>query len=164
MPSDDPLIPTDPLQRLHDAMLSVRHGAYYGGWPQVPGPAMRPAEIGMRAVTRGLPTVEGAGVRIGKPSEVFGRTRQPDVGREVMRDERQDVLRKLVDNKDFVPRLQDGRMSFSSLTPAENQIINRIGWGPAPDVHPWQESATDPFTQRAAWERNIRYWLGLTGP
>ena len=76
--------------------------------------------------------------------------------------ERTRVLDKLIANKDFVPTLRDGRMTFRSLTPEENNLMNRIGWGRAPDVHPWQETAED--TAAAAWERNIRYWLSLAKP
>ena len=51
-------------------------------------------------------------------------------------------------------------MMFKSLTPEENNLINKVGYGRAPDVTYEQETAGS----REAWERNLRYWRMLTAP
>jgi hypothetical protein len=66
------------------------------------------------------------------------------------------VLKKLIENKDFVPQLNKGRMWFRSLR-AENEVMNRIGWSRADDVHWFDEVSGSP----SAWEKNIRYWQRL---
>jgi hypothetical protein len=70
------------------------------------------------------------------------------------------VLKKLIENKDFVPQLNKGRMWFRSLSPAENEVMNRIGWSRADDVHWLDEISGSPD----AWEKNIRYWHRLASP
>jgi hypothetical protein len=79
-------------------------------------------------------------------------------------DPRGSVLAKLIANRDFVPTIVNGRMYFRSLTPAENQLMARIGWARAPGVEHEQEISSDPLTMRRAWERNIRHWHELAQP
>jgi len=76
--------------------------------------------------------------------------------------ERASILDRLIKAKDFNPSLADGRMKFKSLTPGENEEINRIGYSRAPDVT-WEQE-TSPFTAPQAWEKNLRYWHGLSIP
>lgn len=74
---------------------------------------------------------------------------------------RPEVLDKLIAHGDFEPQLREGKMWFRSLSPAENEELNRIGWGRAPDVT--FEEETSSQTARSAWEKNIRYWRELVG-
>ncbi len=79
---------------------------------------------------------------------------------EVNKLERLDVLDKLLVSRDVVPKIDDGRMLFGSLTSEENGIMNTIGWSRAPDVT-YEDEQNDPVT---AWEKNIRYWRSLAAP
>lgn len=72
-----------------------------------------------------------------------------------------DVLRKLLANRDFAPQLRTGRMWFRSLSPAENETMNAIGWSRADNVTLEDELGAQ---SARAWETNIRHWLNLATP
>jgi len=168
---DDPLLPSwlHPLlpQPLHDALAAVRgSGKYYGGAPQVPGPAVRvpmsmaaePPAIGWNSVEPLLqrgpsPPAANQNITRGLPATGLGRI-----------DERHGVLSKLIANRDFRPSVQNGRLWFKSLSPSENEVFQRIGWARAPEVTFEEEMSSDPLVMRRAWERNIRHWLELASP
>lgn len=165
------------LQALHDALAAVRsRGAYYGGAPQVPGPAVRPAMPVIRepplfdfAEGRGpIRSVGGTPTWAGRQTFPLATQSNENVTsanpRNMFYAERQQVLAKLIANRDWKPIIQNGRMWFRSLTPRENEIMARIGWARAPEVELEQEMSSDPLTMRRAWERNIRHWLELASP
>lgn len=74
---------------------------------------------------------------------------------------RLEVLDKLIANRDFAPQMREGRLWFPSLSPAENEVINRIGWERAPNVT-WEDETGDRSLW--AWEQNIRHWRNLATP
>jgi len=181
MGPDDPLSPGvgNPLmpQALHDALAAVRsRGAYYGGAPVAPGPAVRPpmaimGEPPMLTFPEGQGPIRSVG---GTPTwageQTFPSAMQANENvsssnpRSLFYNERQAVLSKLIANRDWKPVIENGRMRFRSLTPAENEIMARIGWARAPGVEAEQEMSSDSLTSLRAWERNIRHWLELTRP
>jgi hypothetical protein len=153
--------------QLHDALAAVRQrGAYYGGAPQVPGPAIgsslsqiarqaEPAAIGWNSAQPFLrrgPSPSGA-------NENTAAARFRFFG-----DDRLGVLNKLIANRDFRPAVHRGKLYFRSLSPQENEIMQRIGWARAPDVEYEQEMSDDPLTSLRAWERNITHWHELASP
>ena len=165
MPNDDPLQPSGLLhpllpQPLIDALAAVRsRGAYYGGAPVAPGPAVRP---GFAVEPAKFPVITGPRMEEAPGMGLKGANQNYVI--KPLIDERARILAQLVAKRDFVPRIVGGRMYFDSLTPRENQTINTIGWSRAPNVTHEDEMSADPLTMRRAWERNIRHWHELASP
>jgi hypothetical protein len=157
-------------QELHDALAAVRgSGKYYGGTPVVPGPSMRipmeiePPALGWNSAEPFMtaPRVPAGNENVAGPrfSALFGA------------DDRSAVLNKLMANRDFRPVLGNygesvgrGRLWWRSLSPEENEVMQRIGWARAPNVTRADEISEDPLTSLRAWERNIRHWHELASP
>lgn len=103
----------------------------------------------------------GRGVRMGWPD--IGRPKELSLAANAnVESLRTSVLNKLIANRDFRPQLLEGRMWFRSLSPAENEVINRMGWGRAD--HVTFEDEMSPERGQWAWEQNIRHWLKLSSP
>jgi hypothetical protein len=149
--------------QLHDALAAVRQqGVYYGGWPQVPGPSVRP---GLAVDPARFPVITGPRMKeppgmglIGANQNVRASMPRPEIT------ERLGVLNKLIANRDFRPTVYRGKLYFRSLSPQENEIMHRIGWARAPNVEWEDEISDDPLTSLRAWERNIRHWHKLASP
>ena len=73
---------------------------------------------------------------------------------------RLEAINKVLASDDIVPALDNGRMKFKGLTPDENEAINRIGFGRAPDVTYEMEQAGS----KEAWKKNLEHWKGLIEP
>jgi hypothetical protein len=157
--------------QLHEALAAVRQqGAYYGGWPQVPGPSVRlPPSLKSEPPAIGWNSIEQM-LRSGPPRAAMNEN-APRVpiwerfpGLFSNPTERERLLSKLIANRDFRPSLHNGKLWWRSLSPAENEAMQRIGWARAPDVEYEQEMSDDPLTSLRAWERNIRHWHELAAP
>jgi hypothetical protein len=153
--------------QLRDALAGVRErGAYYGGAPQVPGPSVRSSlsQIARQAEPPaiGWNSAEPFMRRGPSPSGANENTAAARV--RFFGDDRLGVLNKLIANRDFRPTVYRGKLYFRSLSPQENEIMQRIGWARAPDVEWEDEISDDPLTSLRAWERNIRHWHELASP
>lgn len=91
--------------------------------------------------------------------ELLGSVRE-----QLLPDDRLSVLRKLATNRDWQPQVSEGRMVFKSLSPEENEVMNRIGWGRADNVTWENETSADDLTRARAWRDNIMHWLRLASP
>lgn len=96
--------------------------------------------------------------------ELLGSVRQQLGESTLFRDDRIGVLRKLAAGRDWQPQLREGRVWFKSLSPEENEIMNRIGWSRADNVTWENETSADDLTRMRAWRDNIQHWLRLASP
>jgi hypothetical protein len=143
----DPLLPTDPL------LMPVTYRDRDPRLPQISG---------FETAPRGAPrNYMSSGPKVSAPQ--YGNENLQPTPRGGM-SERAGVLSKLLAARDFRPQVRDGKMYFRSLTPAENEIMQRIGWARAPDVEYADEISQDPLVALRAWERNIRHWHSLASP
>jgi hypothetical protein len=123
------------------------------GMPQITGPEMAP-----RGGARNY--MGSSGKKITAPDYSNQNQTYSEFSYNQKVDQRQKALSKLIENKDFTPDISDGKMKFKSLNKSENQTVNGIGFGRAPNTS-YEEEQSSPST---AWEKNIRYWHKLSLP
>jgi hypothetical protein len=143
------------------AMIARQYEALQRGEGFKPAEGMRTAlAMATQGMAAGIPRGAIIGMSGGRPfwESMKGVRMTP------MELTRQNVLAKLIANGDFTPELDvaaPGKMWFRSLSPAENEVMTRIGWSRAPDVTFEMETGAD---RAAAWEKNIRFWHSLASP